>query len=144
MTKDIDRKVEIVDRKGEVIGKGIVKDKKGDGQVVKLTKQITRYKGPIPPAKELERYNKLYPKAAEIILKDFERISQYRLGHNKTVLDAQIKLDKIAQWQGFLVSILMILGAILCAFLKQNGIGVALVGVSALGIVKALLPRKGK
>jgi len=38
----------------------------------------------------------------------------------------------------------MIIGAMFCAYYKQTIIGSALVGVSVLGIIKALLPNKEK
>lgn len=95
-------------------------------------------------AKDLEKYNALYPKAAKIILKDFERISISKVEYKKRFLEAQIKIDRLAQWQGFIVSIIMIIGAVICGIFNQEVVASALIGVSALGLVKAILPIKNK
>ena len=143
MTKNKD-KVEVLDKKGKVLGVGILKKKKNDGQKLLLEQKISFYKGPLPPAEELEKYSNLHPKFVEILLKDFERNSKLREKCNKDMLKAQIELDRKSQNHGFFVSILMIIGAMFCAYYKQTIIGSALVGVSVLGIIKALLPNKEK
>ncbi len=95
-------------------------------------------------AKDLEKYNSLYPKAAKIILQDFERMSIERVEYQRKSLEAQIKIDKLAQWQGFIVSIVMIISAVFCGFFGQEVVASTLVGVSSLGLVKAILPSKIK
>lgn len=94
--------------------------------------------------KDLEKYNNLYPKAAKIILQDFERISLGRVEHQRKALEAKISLDRLCQWQGFAVSVIMIIGAVICGYFKQEIVAGTLVGVSALGLVRAILPSKGK
>ncbi len=95
-------------------------------------------------AKDLEKYNTLYPKAAKIILQDFERMSIGRIEYQKRSLEAQIAMDRLAQWQGFIVCITMIISAVFCGFFGQEVVASTLVGVSALGLVKAILPIKNK
>ncbi|HSQ97906.1 MAG TPA: hypothetical protein VLL98_04265 [Rickettsiales bacterium] len=116
--------------------------------IEKIKKQIENapleYKSFPIKVKDLERYNQLYPKATKIILQDFERISINKVEHQKQQLEAQIKLDKISQWQGFFVSIFMIISALICGILGREIIASALIGVSSLGLVKAILPFKGK
>ena len=110
----------------------------------KLEENIVEYKSFPIKAKELEKYNSLYPKAAKIILQDFERISIAKAEYQKKSLEAQINIDKLAQWQGFIVCIVMIISAVICGFFKQEVVASTLVGVSALGLVKAILPIKAK
>lgn len=95
-------------------------------------------------AKELERYNKLYPQAAKIILKEFEQSSREKIEYNRKNLEAKIVLDKLSQWQGFFVSLTMVCGAVICGICGQSMIAGTLVGVSAIGIVKAILPYKNR
>ena len=95
-------------------------------------------------AKDLEKYNSLYPKAAKIILQDFERMSIERVEYQRKSLEAQIKIDKLAQWQGFIVSIVMIISEVFCGFFGQEVVASTLVRVSSLRIVKAILPSKIK
>lgn len=116
--------------------------------IEKIKKQIENtpleYKSFPIKVKDLERYNQLYPKATKIIMQDFERISINKVEHQKQQLEAQIKLDKLSQWQGFFVSICMIISALICGILGKEIIASALIGVSSLGLVKAILPFKGK
>lgn len=108
----------------------------------KLEYNFMEYKSFPIKAKDLEKYNSLYPKAAKIILQDFERTSINRVEYQKTYLDAKIKMDKLAQWQGFIVCLVMIFGAVICGYLRQEITASILVGVSAIGLVKAILPIK--
>ena len=95
-------------------------------------------------ARDLEKYNTLYPKAAKIILQDFERVSIGKVEYQKRSQEAQISIDKLAQWQGFIVCIVMIVSAVFCGFFGQEIVASTLVGVSAIGLVKAILPIKSK
>lgn len=108
----------------------------------KIEQNLMEYKSFPIKAKDLEKYNSLYPKAAKIILQDFERISLETIEHRKKSLEAKISMDKLAQWQGFAVSIVMILSAVACGFCGQEIVASTLVGVSAIGLVKAILPLK--
>lgn len=110
----------------------------------KLEENMLEYKSFPIKAKDLEKYNNLYPKAAKIILQDFERMSITKADYQKKSLEAQINIDRLAQWQGFIVCIVMIISAVICGFFKQEIVASTLVGVSALGLVKAILPSKNK
>ena len=110
----------------------------------KINNENLEYKSFPIKAKELEKYNSLYPKASKIILKDFERNSIHKIEYQKKQLEAQIKLDKISQWQGFFVSIFMIVSALICGISGKEIIATALIGASSLGLVKAILPIKNK
>lgn len=116
--------------------------------ISKIRKQIENtpleYKSFPIKAKDLEKYNTLYPKATKIIMQDFERISLNKIEHQQKQLEAQIKLDRLSQWQGFFASICMIISALICGILGKEIIATALIGVSGLGLVKAILPFKGK
>ncbi len=117
-----------------------------DKFIEKIRKQIEKapleYKSFPIKVKDLERYNTLYPKATKIIMQDFERISINKIEHQKKQLEAQIKLDKLSQWQGFFVSLCMITSALICGILGKEIVATALIGVSGLGLVKAILPLK--
>ena len=108
----------------------------------KLKNNCMEYKSFPIKARELEKYNSLYPKAAKIILQDFERMSINKVEYQKRSLEAKIKMDKLAQWQGFIVCLFMVIGAVICGYLKQEITASILVSVSAIGLVKAILPTK--
>ena len=108
----------------------------------RLKNNCMEYKSFPIKARELEKYNSLYPKAAKIILQDFERMSINKVEYQKRSLEAKIKMDKLAQWQGFIVCLFMIIGAVICGYLKQEITASILVSVSAIGLVKAILPTK--
>ena len=79
----------------------------------KLKNNCMEYKSFPIKARELEKYNSLYPKAAKIILQDFERMSINKVEYQKRSLEAKIKMDKLAQWQGFIFCLLMIISAVI-------------------------------
>lgn len=108
----------------------------------KLQENPMEYKSFPIKAKDLEKYNSLYPKAAKIILQDFERMSINKVEYQKKSLDAKIKIDKLAQWQGFVVCLIMIFSAVICSYLNQPIVASTFIGVSAIGLVKAILPIK--
>ena len=110
----------------------------------KLEEDSMEYKSFPIKAKDLEKYNSLYPKAAKIILQDFERISINKVEYQKKSLEAKIKLDKLAQWQGFIVCLIMIFSAVFCSFINQTIVASTFIGVSAIGLVKAILPIKNE
>ena len=108
----------------------------------KLQENPMEYKSFPIKAKDLEKYNSLYPKASKIILQDFERMSINKVEYQKKSLDAKIKIDKLAQWQGFVVCLIMIFSAVICSYLNQPIVASTFIGVSAIGLVKAILPIK--
>ena len=110
----------------------------------KLEDNSIEYKSFPIKAKDLEKYNSLYPKAAKIILQDFERVSINKIEYQKKSLDAKIKIDKLAQWQGFIVCLIMIFSAVVCSYLNQQIVASTFIGVSAIGLVKAILPLKSE
>ncbi len=110
----------------------------------KLEENSMEYKSFPIKAKDLEKYNSLYPKAAKIILQDFERMSINKVEYQKKSLDAKIKMDKLAQWQGFIVCLVMIFSAVFCSYFNQPLVASTFIGVSAIGLVKAILPIKNE
>ena len=110
----------------------------------KLQENPMEYKSFPIKAKDLEKYNSLYPKAAKIILQDFERMSINKVEYQKKSLDAKIKIDKLAQWQGFIVCLIMIFSAVICSYLNQPIVASTFIGVSAIGLAKAILPIKNE
>lgn len=138
-------KIEVIDKKGKTLGEGTLEKKRGNEKITKITLQKSSFfRGPLPPANELEKYKRINPKLISCIIKDFERNSKFREDCNKNVLRAQIKLDNKSQNHGFFAVIIMILTAGFCAYYKQTAIGVTLVGASAFSMIKALLPNKEK
>ena len=64
------------------------------------------YQGPLPVPKDLQAYNDAYPKAAEIIIQNFQKESDHRRKMDAATLNLNYRLARIGQWGYTLGSIL--------------------------------------
>lgn len=131
--------IKVLNKEGQILGEGFLKKKKSDGKVV-IISGISHYSGPLPPADEIKKYSKLHPKFVSILLKDFEKNSD----HGRKLLNDDVKFNNKSQDQGFFAVIIMLIMVGLSIYYKQTAIGVSLVGASAFGMIKAILPNKEK
>ncbi len=107
------------------------------------------WQGPLPPPATIEVYERLHPGTLERLLSNFERESEERRNLERKELQDRID-DKEkfhrratrAQWLAFGLTLVAFSIAGLSAWLGQTAIGVAAIGATILGIVKALLGEK--
>ena len=110
------------------------------------------YSGPIPPPEIIREYEEIWPGAAELILKNFDRQSSHRQSIEKHALAH----NNARSWGGLVGGTLVVLAAMgLSAYLiykGQDGYGVALVitslgglaGVFVLGKLMSMKSLSGK
>ncbi len=106
----------------------------------RLAFQRATFKGPLPPPEVFDGYEQTLPGAADRILTLTEKQEDHRIAWEAK---AQKEVSR-GQIFGFVVAVLMIIGAVVCAALDQAWIGTALVGTSALGIVTAFIQGPGQ
>lgn len=104
------------------------------------------WQGPLPPPATIEVYERLHPGTLERLLANFEKESDERRKQERDALeDRKADKDKFhrrasrAQWMAFALTLVAFIVAGVCAWLRQPAIGVAAIGATILGIVKALL-----
>lgn len=85
-----------------------------------ITEQYySSFSGPLPPPKTLEGYEQILPGAADRIIKMAEQNANNRLNLDNKIVEADIKRSNKGQYLGFILSVLFIGAAILCAYLDQ-------------------------
>ncbi len=97
------------------------------------------YSGPIPPASELEQYNKAFPKAAEIILSMAVEQSAHRREIEKSMMKYNFERSRLGLAAAFTLS-LSALG--LSGYLIVSGhdiAGAAIFGSTLVSIVTGFL-----
>ena len=107
------------------------------------------WQGPLPPPATIEVYERLHPGAFARLLANFESESESRRNLERRELQDRIddkekfhRRASRAQWLAFVLTLVAFLVAGLSAYLGQTAIGVAAIGATILGIVKALLGEK--
>ena len=71
-----------------------------------------------------------------------ETEQQHRINLNTSVVDSEILLAKRGQIFGLVTSILCISGAVILGFMGMQWLGGVLVGMSAIGLVRAFIKRR--
>ncbi len=66
------------------------------------------YKGPIPPAAEIRKYEDILPGSADRILKMAETQSNHRMALTEKVYSSQLKESGRGQWMGFVLCLVFI------------------------------------
>ena len=105
--------------------------------------------GPLPPSSEIERYQSLLPDAAERLFAMAEReqsvrhkIQQEEAELAKFEAEGYNTRTKRGQLIGAAVAVSFLIGSVVCAYLDQTAIGVALVGATIVGLVNSLVNPK--
>lgn len=77
------------------------------------------FSGPLPPPDTLEGYESTLPGSANRIIMMAEENAKNRIELNKNIVKADIFRSNRGQFLGFILSVIFIGAAILCAYLKQ-------------------------
>ena len=100
---------------------------------------VEQYHGPLPHPEHLERYERVLSGAADRIIRMAEKEQSHRQKLESGVITWNAAEDILGRVSGLLVSIGFIVGAVVCAYLDQPLVGVAMVGAGAAGIITALV-----
>lgn len=119
-----------------------VKDNLQTNRQVLIQQQIST---PLPPPEWMEKYNNINPSITNAILEQYVKNSDhFRAEDNKklNILEKETKTISISQWHGFIATILILLSALFCAYIRQKEIALGFLGLSFVGIVQALIRKK--
>ena len=101
--------------------------------------QVQVWQGQFPPPDAIERYEAVHPGTFGRLVTMAERQQQAVIESASEARRFQRADNQRGQYLGFLVTVLAIVGAVLCAFFGQPWIAAALVGVPVLSVAKALV-----
>lgn len=109
------------------------------GMQLGVAAQVQVWQGQFPPPEAIERYEQVMPGA-------FDRIVSMAERQQVSVIDATADVRKImsrdtqrGHWLGWSVTVGSLLGAVVCAYLNQPVVAVALVAVPVMSVAKALI-----
>jgi len=104
---------------------------------------VTSWQGVLPPPDALAAYESTVKGAAERLLTLAEEESRDRRKNLAKSMDAESRRIARGQYSGALVALAFLGGALVCAWLGQTTIGVAIAGATIVGTVNALAnPRR--
>ena len=131
-------------------------DKTAETEKATAVKQVVAaslWQGPLPPPDCVKAYEAILPGSMERMLSLAEKETQIR--HEQVKLDHErdhaYKMEDLkvydrrvrnGQYLAAFVSLCFLAGAVICAFLGQASIGVAIAGVTIVGIVKSLVDQR--
>ena len=94
----------------------------------------TMYSGPIPPAIELEKFEKVLPGAADRILSMAENQSAHRQKMEKTALNAQINAERLGQIFGLVIFLVAVIGGVVLIAFNKDVFGISAI-IASLGSI---------
>lgn len=107
-----------------------------------LVQQMQSWQGPFPPPEAIKQYELVLPGTFDRMLKMAEEAQQAQVA---TTFRAQefARLDtRRGHWLGFAATVVAMLGAILCAYLRQPWVAGLFLSVPVMSVAKALIESK--
>jgi uncharacterized membrane protein len=100
-------------------------------QTFQVTATGVHFSGPLPPPDVLIKYNDAHPGAADRILKMAETQVEHRQGLERSVVEANCRVQKSGPIYGFVICMTAILGGVYLIRVGDNAYGLAAI-ISAL------------
>ena len=95
------------------------------------------YSGPLPHPAHLERYEKLYPGAAKLLLELLDIQAKHRMGIEKTVIASNIINERRGQLFAFIICMTVIVGGFVAIYFEKNVLGISSV-LGSLAVLAAV------
>lgn len=102
------------------------------------------YQGPLPPPHLLKGYAETYPEAPEKIFSMAESQQKHRQELEKDGLKKTYKYQLSGLIFGFIITLVLIIGAIVLILMDKEVIGISLLGPTFIGLVTLLVLQKRK
>lgn len=102
------------------------------------------YDSPFPHPDHLERFNALYPDAAETVFKEFEKQGKHRRDMDAIIVDRGTKFDLNAQRYGFLTSIILVIAALFGMYMGWDALSYGILGFGVAPIVSSYFGKFSK
>ncbi len=100
------------------------------------------YAGPLPPAKQLEEYEKIIPGLAERLVQRMEKQSDHRMVLEAKVVKNDIVKSYVGQFFAFIISMSAIGAGYQAIISGQNPWGIAPIVTSLIGLVTVFIVGK--
>lgn len=100
-----------------------------------VLEKLEIYQGDMPHPDILKGYNKLYPKAAEMIIQNGIRESEHRRKMEEKYLTGNIHSHQLGQILGFIVALVIVAGGVFLIYKDHPITGSILSGTTAIGVI---------
>lgn len=101
------------------------------------------YSGPTPPPDHLREVESVIPGGAERLLKMAEKNQDHQIAWEMKVLAIEGRSSILGLWFGVFALILLVSAALASLLMGYEGIALALVGTTALGLIPAFIKGRG-
>lgn len=98
---------------------------------------VEAYRGPIPAASELKKYEEILPGAADRILTMAEKQATHRQKLESTVVDSNVKNSKRGQCFAFIISLVVVVAGFTLIMSDKPGWGLSII-IADLAVLAAV------
>lgn len=113
----------------------LIKDPERRGKVFAMFRSMEFFQGPLPPARELERYESVLPGAADRIIGMTEKEGEHRRDLESQVTKSNIVNARRGQWMGFVLALCIVAGGIALILADCSTSGVAVIIATLVSLV---------
>jgi uncharacterized membrane protein len=107
-----------------------------------IIQQELKYSGPIPPASELEAYERAIPGLGREIVNEWKEQKKHRKDNENKIIESGIKSRYIGQATAVLIPLISIAGAIFCATIDQSAVAISLIGAGVTSVIGSIYTAK--
>ncbi|MGE5343169.1 MAG: DUF2335 domain-containing protein [Candidatus Omnitrophota bacterium] len=93
------------------------------------------FSGPLPSPESLREYSTILPDAPDRIFHMAENLQNHYIRTEEKLVDLELKKVPRGQNHAFIIAIIGIIGAVVCAYLKQATIGSIIGGATLISLV---------
>lgn len=133
---DAELKSEIERQIGQIVQGG------NRSQVVERVTALVRretFQGPLPHPRHLQGYEEICPGAADRIISMAENAQNSQIAADTRDQEAEISDRRLGMLLGFFCFVLMVVAALICAWLDYPYLGGSFIAVSTIGVVSRFI-----
>jgi uncharacterized membrane protein len=110
----------------------------------RVVSRMFQYSGPVPPPELLRGYAEVYPDAPEKIFSLAENQQKHRQELEKEGLKKSYKYQLTGLTFGFLIALVLIVGALVLILMDKEILGISLLGPTFIGLVTLFVSQNRK
>jgi uncharacterized membrane protein len=134
--------------KNNTINPEVVSNTQAPSRIVKRRGSVSFFRGPLPPAEELAKYNQIIPNGADRIMAMAEKEQSHRQNVESIVVNSVSSQNKRGQWFAYSMAILAIFYSAYLINLGRDWFGISVICGDFLVIAGAFIglrlwPSKG-
>jgi uncharacterized membrane protein len=130
---------ELIADKNTPIDPEVVSNTQAPSKIVKRRSSVSIFRGPLPPAEELAKYNQIIPNGADRIMAMAEKEQNHRQNMETIVVNSVSSQNKRGQWFAYSLAVLAIFYSAYLFSLGRDWFGVSVICGDFLVIAGAFI-----